>query len=40
MKHKRCANGKRDAKYSGNQLGDEVYVSKPNRKKGQTDFDP
>lgn len=40
MKHKRCADGKRDAKYSKIQVGDKVYVSRPNRKKGQTNFDP
>lgn len=40
MKHKEWADKKRDARFSKLQVGDKVYVSRPTKKKGQSNFDP
>lgn len=40
MRHKRLADSKRDARNSKVEVGDKVYVSRPTKKKGETNFDP
>lgn len=40
MGHKKLADSKRDARYSRIEVGDKVYVSRPTKKKGETNFDP
>lgn len=40
MKHKKLMDKKRDARYSSIEVGDKVFVSRPTKQKGQTNFDP
>lgn len=40
MRHKEIADKRKDARYSTIEVGDKVFVSRPSKLKGQTNFDP